>query len=222
VGEKGLPKDIGFAVVFSLLALPSLFSRATFLKLQLTFPLLRFTLSMVFMLSRKAALQISRAVTTFLFYTIRIDIELFSSLGLTRNAKITDGQSSLISFGGTWGTWQGYGLSILLDKHDDRKTLTAGAMAGGILGLITTAGVTRKMDISTGDASLISSGGLWGAWFALMFSALAEIKSGNASLTTVLAGGDVGVLLMAGLTPTIDRDASKTRQHSFLSILDGF
>ena len=72
---------------------------------------------------------------------------LLTSLTLTRNARLSKGQAALINFSGYWGTWQGYGLAILLDRNDDEKTMISSAMAGGLLGILTTSALTRRIDL---------------------------------------------------------------------------
>lgn len=45
-------------------------------------------------------------------------VGFLSSLKLTQNAKLSRGQAALISSSGYWGTWQGLGFAIVLDKDD--------------------------------------------------------------------------------------------------------
>lgn len=129
---------------------------------------------------------------------------LLSSLVLTRNAKLTQGQSALINFSGYWGTWQGLGWTILSDKDDDERSLIAGAMAGGLVSLLTTSALTRKIDLSLGDAGIINYGGLWGTWLSLCSGIIADIDDRDELLGLTLVGGNLGAATMASLSPKID------------------
>lgn len=131
-------------------------------------------------------------------------VGLLTSLALTRNAKLSDGQAALVSFGGYWGTWQGFGLAILLDNNDDEKTMISGAMAGGILGLLTTSILTRGIEPSLGDSSIINYGGLWGTWLAFIGGVAADVDDSDNLLGLALAGGNLGAAAMAAISPKLE------------------
>ncbi|MYE89655.1 hypothetical protein F4X33_11735 [Candidatus Poribacteria bacterium] len=129
---------------------------------------------------------------------------LLTSLVVTRNAKLTRGQSSLISFGGTWGTWQGLGWSILIDEDDDDKSLIRGAMIGGLSGILATSVLTRRIDPSLGDTGIINYGALWGTWLSMCSGQVAGVEGGDELLAWTLIGGNIGAITMASLSPKID------------------
>jgi len=129
---------------------------------------------------------------------------LLASLALTRNARLSKGQSALINFSGYWGTWQGYGLAILLDGNDDEKTMIGSAMAGGMLGLLATSILTRKIDPSLGDASMINYGGIWGTWLLFCSAMMADVEDSDHLLGIALAGGNLGAAAMAALSPKVE------------------
>lgn len=126
---------------------------------------------------------------------------LLASLALTRNVALSDGQAALINSAGYWGTWQGYGLAILLDKNDDEKTMISGAMAGGILGILATSALTRKINPDLGDVSIINYGGLWGTWLAFSGGVVADVDDSDNLLALSLAGGNLGAAAMAAISP---------------------
>ncbi|MBM3242653.1 hypothetical protein FJZ31_40855 [Candidatus Poribacteria bacterium] len=126
---------------------------------------------------------------------------LLTSLKLTQNARLTNGQAALINFSGYWGTWQGYGWSILLDKNDDEKTLIGGTIAGGLLGLAATSALTKRIDLSLGDAGIINYGGLWGTWLSLCAGIVADVEDDDELLGLVLTGGNLGAAAMAVISP---------------------
>ena len=101
---------------------------------------------------------------------------LLTSLIATRNAKLTRGQSALINFSGSWGTWQGLGWAILIDEDDGEKPLISGAMIGGLSGILATSVLTRKIDPSLGDIGIINYGALWGTWLSLCAGQVVVLK----------------------------------------------
>jgi len=131
-------------------------------------------------------------------------VGLLTSLALTRNAKLSSGQAELINFSGYWGTWQGVGLAIVLDENDDEKTIISSAMTGGLVGILTTSILTRKVDLSLGDASIIHYSGLWGTWLSFLAGLLVDIEDEDNHLTLVLVGGNLITAATAALTPKIE------------------
>jgi len=129
---------------------------------------------------------------------------LLTSLKLTQNVKLTKGQAALINFGGYWGTWQGLGWAMLMDENDEEKSLVGSAMAGGVLGLAATSVLTRRIDLSLGDAGIINYGGLWGTWLSLCTGFVADVDDDDRFLGLVLMGGNLGVAAMSALSPKID------------------
>ena len=129
---------------------------------------------------------------------------LLTSLIVTRNAKLTRGQSALINFSGSWGTWQGWGWAILIDEDDDEKSLIRGAMIGGLSGILATTILTRKIDPSLGDMGIINYGALWGTWLSLCAGMVTGVEDDNELLAWTLIGGNIGAASMALLSSEID------------------
>ena len=101
------------------------------------------------------------------------------------------------------------------NEPSDRR-LTAFSMAGGLAGIAGSAALTRVADLSTGDASLLDFGGLWGTWFGFCLSVMAEAE-GDRVLKSSLTGGNLGLAAMAMLTPRVEL----TREHARLINLGG-
>ena len=129
---------------------------------------------------------------------------LLTSLIVTRNAKLTRGQSALINFSGSWGTWQGWGWATLIDEDDDEKSLIRGAMIGGLSGILATTILTRKIDPSLGDMGIINYGALWGTWLSLCAGMVTGVEDDNELLAWTLIGGNLSMIAMASLSPDID------------------
>ena len=132
---------------------------------------------------------------------------LLTSLIATRNARLTRGQSALISFSGYWGTWQGLGwATVLIYEYEDdtEKSLIRGAMIGGLSGILATAVLTRKVDPSLGDMGIINYGALWGTWLSWSAGIVADLQDGDEQLAWTLIGGNLGMTTMASLSSKID------------------
>ena len=129
---------------------------------------------------------------------------LLTSLVVTRNAKLTRGQSALINSSGSWGTWQGLGWAILISEEDGEKPLIGGAMIGGLSGILATSVITRKIDPSLGDMAMINYGALWGTWLAVTGGKVAGLPDDDGLLAWTLIGGNLGATAMASLSSKID------------------
>ncbi len=129
---------------------------------------------------------------------------LLTSLVITRNAKLTRGQSALINSSGSWGTWQGWGWAILISEDDGEKPLIGGAMIGGLASILATSIITRKIDPSLGDMAIINYGALWGTWLSVTAAKVVGIPDGDELLAWTLIGGNLGVVSMASLASKVD------------------
>ena len=129
---------------------------------------------------------------------------LLTSLIVTQNAKLTRGQSALINFSGSWGTWQGLGWAILISEDDGEKPLISSTMIGGLSGILATSALTRKIDPSLGDMAIINYGALWGTWLSLCAGQAAGVEGGDELLAWTLIGGNLGAIATASLSPKID------------------
>ena len=128
---------------------------------------------------------------------------------LARSRPFSEGQVRAITFGGTWGIWQGIALAELLDwgegevcgdfgcfpEDDNGQELLAGGVLGGLAGVAAGAVLARR-PISGALATTVNFGALWGSWFGLAGGVLADLE-GDALLGAALAGGDAGLLAAA-------------------------
>ena len=135
---------------------------------------------------------------------------------LTRGRALSPGQGALVRFGGLWGTWQGFGWTAASADEPSERRLTAFSMAGGLAGIAGSAALTRIAGVSTGDASLLDLGGLWGTWFGFCLSVMAEAED-DGVLKSSLTGGNLGLAGMAMLVPRVEL----SREHARLINLGG-
>jgi len=134
---------------------------------------------------------------------------LAGSIRLTRNMKLSDGQASLINFGGAWGIWQSIGAALVADA--EYKGVIGASMVGGVIGLGASAVIVRGRYITPGMATMIRFGGLWGTWFAICGAMLANLEDGDDILTSSIVGGDVGLITVAALSPKLKMSNARAR-----------
>ena len=134
---------------------------------------------------------------------------LAGSMILTDGIRLSDGQASLINFGGMWGIWQATGAAYIADLSAD-KTIGA-SMAGGIIGIAVSGSIVRGRYIPPGAATMINFGGIWGTWFAICGAMMADVEDGDDILTSSMIGGDAGLFTMAALSSKIKMSRSRAR-----------
>lgn len=160
---------------------------------------------------------------------------------LSRGGTITEGQARAITLGGTWGSWQGYGLVELMDlgaqsicyndpdgpypgggcvdSYDDTEEKFAGMVLGGIAGIAAGALLSRG-DVSPGVATSANFGALWGSWFGFAGAYLAG-EEGDGNLAVTLLGGDVGLVSAALLASRNNVSRSRARLVSLYGVIGG-
>jgi len=134
---------------------------------------------------------------------------LAGSMALTRELKLSDGQASLLNFGGAWGIWQATGAAIIAEL--DEKGVVGASMAGGIIGFALSGSIVQGRDISPGDATMINFGGIWGTWFALCGAMAADVEDEDNILASAMIGGDTGLLAIAALSPKLNMSRARAR-----------
>ena len=143
------------------------------------------------------------------------------------------GQARAITWGGTWGTWQGWGWTEVTDwggteqcfggnvcysdASDSRRFL--GAILGGAIGIGTGVALSHR-NITPGVATSINFGSLWGSWFGFAAGYLAD-QEDDALLATTLLGGNAGLLATALLAPDWEMTRSRARLISIAGVLGG-
>lgn len=132
-----------------------------------------------------------------------------ASLRLTRDTRLSDGQASLINFGGAWGIWQATGAAMVADAGE--KGTIAASIGGGALGFALSTAIVRGRYITPGDATMINFGGLWGVWLALCGAMIADLEDEDDILVSSMIGGDVGLITMAVLSPRLNTSRARAR-----------
>lgn len=151
----------------------------------------------------------------------------------------TEGQTRALTFGGTWGTFQGFAMAAVLDLgqsteiicepdgsfcHEtddggDVQAYVTAAVAGGLLGIGTGAFLARK-PITAGTAATVSLGGMWGAWFGFGLAYLAN-QEGDALITSAMIGGNGALAALGAAAPRWQMSESRARLISVAGIAGG-
>ncbi|NJD10039.1 MAG: hypothetical protein FIB01_06180 [Gemmatimonadetes bacterium] len=152
--------------------------------------------------------------------------------GYARSHAVTEGQARAITFGGSFGSWQGFGWTQVLlsdekcqdsgycySEDPEARTMVAGSVIGGLAGVATGALMARK-PISSGVATAVSSAGPWGSWFGLAAGVLLGLED-NDLLAATLIGGDAGIAAMAALAPKWNPTRSRARLVSLGGLVGG-
>ena len=124
-----------------------------------------------------------------------------------RSRPLSVGQARAITWGGTWGTWQGIGWANALDLGADEcntpgfpvrecdpdgKAVVGAALAGGVTGILAGA-LLSAGGTDNGTSSSAFLGSLWGTWIGLAGSRLFE-WDGDAGWRATLLAGNAGLV----------------------------
>jgi hypothetical protein len=146
------------------------------------------------------------------------------------------GQARAITFGGSWGTFQGFGWAEALklgasdvthcdpytcyyEDGSDTEARVASAVIGGLAG-IGTGLVLAQKPITAGTAAVTTSGGLWGTWFGWSASFVAG-AGGNAQLKSALLAGNAGLLATGLLASGLEISEPRVRLINVGGIIGG-
>jgi hypothetical protein len=152
--------------------------------------------------------------------------------GLARSGSLSDAQARAVTFGGTWGTWQGFGWSRVLDLgegfecdgdlcvSDGGAEETFAAMVVGGIGGIAVGSVLSRKNITPGIASTVSFSALWGTWFGTAAGVLIDAED-DGLLAASLIGGDAGLVTAAILAPRWNMSRNRARLISIAGVIGG-
>jgi hypothetical protein len=151
----------------------------------------------------------------------------------------TEGQARAITFGGSWGTYQGFAWAEVFDlgireyrdchglpespcytwEETDTEQRVAAAVVGGLLGVGTGAVLARR-PITPGTAAAVSLGSLWGSWFGFAGSYIAGLEDDELLAATLLAG-NAAVVAGAVAAPRWGLTESRARLISLGGLIGG-
>jgi hypothetical protein len=123
----------------------------------------------------------------------------------SRTHNVSEARATLMNFGGTWGMWQGFGWPLaLVDDDEYEKGIIVSAMVGGAVGLLSAGHLTADTDISRGDAELVRTFPIWSSIYVSWLMNLVGVNNERVMLSSILAAGDVGILLGASVARRVE------------------
>lgn len=158
---------------------------------------------------------------------------LFGSRAALRANPLSEGQARAVSWGGLWGTWQGYGWAELLNigqgescnefgcypSEDNGEELIASMIVGGVAG-ITTGALLARRPIRSGVSSGAQGGSIWGSIYGAMISGFFDVD-GDDVLATALISGNVGLVAGALLAGKYELSRSRIRMINLGALVGG-
>ncbi len=147
-----------------------------------------------------------------------------SAVGLATGAylarkEIPAGTAATVSFGAFWGTWYGVGFGVLANQDDIDDRLFTIALVSGDLGLVATAIMAPKWNLSRNRARLISISGVAGLLTGL--GALLILQpEGEESIIIPMVTSAVGLGLGVGWTRNYDERSGSRTQPPGDALLD--
>lgn len=121
---------------------------------------------------------------------------------------LSPGQARAITWGGTWGGLQGLVVAGMAGV-DSSEGLFGSMLLGSVAGLAGGVAVARQ-DVSPGTATSATFGSLWGMWFGLAGSILAELED-EAVWTTIALTGNAGLALGAAVGSRVPLSRPRAR-----------
>lgn len=167
----------------------------------------------------------------------------FAARAYTSRTRPTEGQARAITFGGSWGTYQGLGWAEVLDigrgetricpapppsggdpcftidEGPEASSRVGAAVVGGLVGIGTGAFLARK-PITAGTAAAVTLSGLWGSWFSVALSVIGGLEDDNL-LAATLTGGNVALAAAALVAPQWEMSESRARLISVGGLIGG-
>ena len=150
-----------------------------------------------------------------------------------RRRPLSLGQARAITWGGTWGTWQGLGWAMALDlgggeecfgdicyvEDESARAVFGSMIAGGLTGIVV-GNLLSKRDITDGLATSVNLGSLWGTWFGFAGGLVADLE-GDARWTSALIGGNLGLVASALAARRWRPSRSRARLVSIAGLIGG-
>lgn len=154
-------------------------------------------------------------------------------------SNVTDGEARAITFGGTWGAWQGYGMARVLGLLDRKvepycpdappgtcppyeETSSQGGLTAAIVGSLAGVGagavVGNNLRITPGQAATVSLAALWGTWYGGATAGVLEVDGEKNVIAMLLAGGDAALAGAALAAPRWRLSRERARLISIVGL----
>jgi len=143
---------------------------------------------------------------------VGMGIGLGSSILLTREGEITEGQTWTITSGYDYGSY--LGLLWGMAEHASSSTLAGASLISGFTGGVAALAVAKGLHPSQGDAEIFRSGGLWGTAAGLFAGLLSAGRP--VTLDDLNQSAALGMTLGLGAGALAARQTELSRQRVLL------
>jgi len=130
-----------------------------------------------------------------------------ATVGLTQVTEYTPAEVGRMAVIDVFGSLAGVGTALMLRSGEtSERDVQRGLLVGSLASLAAGSQLTSRMELSRGDATLVSLGSSWGAWqglgLAIGLEASGQVKGGATLLGLGLGGlGGMGLSQAVDLTP---------------------
>jgi hypothetical protein len=155
-----------------------------------------------------------------------------TGLGLARSREFTDGQTRAITYGGLWGSWQGFGWAEILDLGEGPdcdgdfcvsdggpEERFAGTVLGGLAGIGIGIALSGRT-ITDGVATSATLGSLWGSWFGFSLGIIGG-QTADDLLASSLLAGNAGLVTGAVIASRTTMSRNRARLISIAGVIGG-
>lgn len=153
---------------------------------------------------------------------------------MTRARDLSEGQTRAITWGGTWGTFQGLGWSEVLDLGEDvfcvedvcyeggdeTEERFASMVAGGLVGVVV-GGLLSRREIEPGVATGAHYGSLVGTWLGLSGALVAGLDEDDDVWASTLILGNAGLVGGAWVADRFGWSRNRVRLVGLGTLLGG-
>ena len=158
----------------------------------------------------------------------------FGGRAFSQTRPLSLGQARAITWGGTWGALQGMALAnaldfgggeriiegdIMVDEEADEEAVLGTMIIGSAVG-IGGGMLAARQEIRPGTATSANLGSLWGSWFGLATSILADLKN-DPTWATIMLGGNAGLVGGALAGSRLPLSRSRARLISVGGLIGG-
>ena len=158
----------------------------------------------------------------------------FGGRAFSRARPLSLGQARAITWGGTWGALQGMALAnamdfgggeriiegdIVVDEEADEEAVVGTMIIASAVG-IGGGMLAARQEIRPGTATSATLGSLWGSWFGLATSILADLEN-DPTWATLMLTGNAGLVGGALLGSRVPLSRSRARLISVGGLIGG-
>lgn len=121
--------------------------------------------------------------------------EMIAGYHIARVNELSSGHASVLGTTGAFGAGMGLAAYGMFDIRSESPAGPLFGLGGSALGYIVGNAMARNQDYTAGDAAVLTSAGLLGAFVPLLFEAGIEVEDGKVILGSMIAGSAAGLWL---------------------------